>query len=597
MKIIYKLTLSLVLVYALAAQPALENQYKMAESFEKSGDMKNAARIYEEILKADPKNYMYFKGLARSMKATNQFSALLPYIEQQLTFNKYPETYIIYGEVLWRSGKVKEAGIAWDQAIEAEPNSETVYDELSNTQINMMLFEKAIATLLKSRVVFDNDLLFTEKLSQLYIATGNFRDGTKEVLGAYESNRNLQAAQGKLTALMFNDEAKKYINSELDSRSSSSRETGYKKIYAWFLSARGEYEKALQKYIEIDEKTNTGGYEVYLYAQSLRIDGIYDIALKAYEFVLGLGKKSTVFQQALFGFARTLEDKFSQDSVFNKTELNKVTDMYEDIISQFPNTQIAWDCSMRKAEIYLNYLGKTEVAAEELLRMISGTRGSNQKAEALNLLGDVYISLDNLSDAYSAFLQVAMNFGKNGIAEVREKALYRLSEIEYFRGNIDSALAGFKSLSVISTSAYSNDAINKMIIIEDNLKFKDALILFASAELKERQKKISEAVELYLGTAQKARGETLAEKSYIKAAELSFSIKNYDKARELALELLKLYQNTIYGDYAMLIIADSYYEQGRGEEALQSYTELLKKFNRSIYLEKARERIRKLRNS
>ncbi len=597
MAFVYRSILLLVLSAVLYAQPGLESQYKMAESYEKSGDMKNAARIYEELYKANPRNSLYFGGLARTMKASSQFSALLPYIEQYLVLNKQPEVYILFGEVLWRLGKTKEAGEAWDTAVESVPKSEQVYDELSNTQINMMLFDKAIATLLRGRDNLDNDIVFSDKLSQLYIATGNFRDGTKEVLAAYEVTRSLQAAQGKISALMFSDESKKYIGEILESRSSGARDIGYKKIYAWYLSAIGQFSGALEKYIEIDESMKNGGYEVYLYAQSLRNDGVYDYAIKAYEYVLGLGKSSTVFQQALFGFARTLDDKFSADTAVNITELNKVTEIYDDIISQFPNTQTAWDCMIRKSVIFGSYLGKREEAAEILLGMYSSARGLVQKAEALNLLGDIYIALDRLSDAASAFGKVTNNYGKAGAAEVKEKALYRLAEIEYYRGNTDSALAGFKALSVISASAYANDALNKIITIEDNASYKEALGLFAAAELKERQDNTTGAIDSYLEAAQKGKEAVLAEKCLIRAAELYFRQRNFDKCREVAARLIEVNANSIYGDYALLLIADSLYGLGKGEEALQQYTELLKKFPRSIYLEKAREKIRKLRGS
>lgn len=597
MALLYRLVLLFVLSSAVFAQPVLESQYKMAESYEKSGDMKNAARIYEDLYKANPKNSLYFTGLARTMKATNQFSALVPYIEEYLGVSKQPEIYILYGEVLWRLGKTKEAGTAWDTAIESAPKAEQVYDELSNTQINMMLFDKAIATLLKGRDNLDNEIAFSDKLSQLYIATGNFREGTKEVLASYESSRNLQSVQGKISALMFSDESKKYISETLESRSSTSRDIGYKKIYAWFLSALGQFAVALEKYIEIDEASRNGGYEVYMFAQSLRNDGEYDFAIKAYEYVLGLGKSSSVFQQALFGFARALDDKFSSDSTVNIAELKKVTDIYDDIVSQFPNTQIAWDCLIRKSVLYSWRLGRHQEAADILLKMYSDSKNSNQKAEALNLLGDIYITMNKLSEAADAFGQVAANYGKAGAAEVREKAMYRLAEIEYYRGNIDSALAGFKVLSVVSASTYANDALNKLITIEDNISNKEALSLFAGGELKEKQDDITGAIGLFIESSKKAEGGLLAEKCLIRAAELYFRQRNFDKTRETAIILLEAYNNTIYGDYAMILIADSYFEQGKGEEALQQYTELLKKYSRSIYLEKARERIRKLRGS
>jgi len=199
----------------LTAQQGLESQLNMAESYEKSGDLKNAARVYSEVYRLNPKNTRCFFGLARTMKALNQYSGLLPFVEEQLNYTKSADIYILYGEVLWKTGKPKEAVTAWDQAIETAPGNEAAYDELSNVQINLMLFDKAIATLLKARKELDKVRIFSDKLCQLYIATGNYKDGVTEVLDALQITNNLQAAQGKLSALMYNEEARKYIRGNI----------------------------------------------------------------------------------------------------------------------------------------------------------------------------------------------------------------------------------------------------------------------------------------------------------------------------------------------------------------------------------------------
>ena len=62
----------------LNAQNINVQKYKLAESYEKSGDFESAVRLYSELIKSEPNNDDYFDSYARSLKTMNKFAELLP---------------------------------------------------------------------------------------------------------------------------------------------------------------------------------------------------------------------------------------------------------------------------------------------------------------------------------------------------------------------------------------------------------------------------------------------------------------------------------------------------------------------------------------
>ncbi|MBK9249159.1 MAG: tetratricopeptide repeat protein [Ignavibacteria bacterium] len=87
----------------------------------------------------------------------------------------------------------------------------------------------------------------------------------------------------------------------------------------------------------------------------------------------------------------------------------------------------------------------------------------------------------------------------------------------------------------------------------------------------------------------------LAEQSLLRSAQINFTRKSHEAGREFITTLLTKYPDSIYGDRAMLDLGNSFTAEGKKDLAIQTFTDLLAKFPRSILLNEAREKIRKLR--
>jgi len=577
------------------SQNAENEKLKLAQSYEKGGSFQDAARLYLDLYELHPNNDDYFLGYIRANKALNKYSDLIPFLEKHLETNQSVANYTLLGEMQWRAGKTVEANVSWEKALELAPNIMDTYQEIGNSLIVLRQFEKAINIFLKGRKVLKSDNLYADALSQLYISIGDFKNGINEVFNQFEISKNLAMVQGRITALKQkqNLEAAKYIEQVLRKRAVSGN-IAYLQILAWYLRTIDNFEEAFAFYKQIDEELKTQGQEVYNFAVSSMQDGHYDIAIKAYNYVVDKGKSSPFSIKALFGLARSLEYKIEKDPKINSILIDDIIKRYRNIIKENPNTQYVDDCKLRIANLQLNQLNDNEAAITVLNDLLETTKNPKIASSASNLLADIYIITDRLDDADKIYKQVVTKY-KKSVPEEYYDALFGIAEIEYYKGDADSALTHFTDLSMFSKTNVANDALEKVTIIEPNKGMVKALNLFAKAELKDRQKKSDEASKLFFEASQAADGTELAEMALMKAAKIENQLNRRANERVYLQKILDSNPETIYGDYSLYHIGKSYFEENNYELALTKFNELLSKFPRSIHSDDTRDKIRIIR--
>lgn len=594
-KILLLITLFSIIPISIFAQGANEEKFRLAESYEKSGDYNNSSRIYEELYNQNPKIDRYFLGLVRSFKAQNRFSELLPYINNRLEISKSIELYSLKAEVLWRLGNTKEANTMWDATLELGQNSLDAYTYVLQSQISLRLFDKAIATIENARSYIKDNSLLADELSQLYIAIGNYSKGAIEILNFFEKTNNLPQTQGRLQALMANDSSIIFISDMLKKKYNSSSSLNYLKLYAWFLRAIDDFKTAFDVYKSIDEQQKSNGREILRFAEDSRADEQFEVALEAFSYVIDLGKKNPYRQNALYGYTRTLEAKLRSSKDISNDFLYDIIRQYKSIAEDYPNSNLGFESRYRMALIYFEYLKNQDEAVKELNLIVNNLAGGKTTAAANILLGKIYVSQNNLVNAKIIFENVINSFRKNFPQEV-EFAEFELGQIHFFEGNIDSAKIHYGNATLNLKSAISNDALLKIILLENNKDFEKELISLGKAELFEKQFKYEEAVNIYKQFINNQNESNIAEISLLRLASIEQLRSNEIQARIYYLQLIENFPESIYSDFALLSLANSFFSENNNDEALKYYTEILSNYPRSIYLNEAREKIRKIRS-
>lgn len=592
----YKYILLIVLIAFFITENAssqrLSEKMKLAQSFEKGGDLKNAERLYRELYETNPSSDDYFNGIVRCNKQLNQFQEIIPLVENHVKHHTSTTNLALLGELYWRTGKPTEANKEWEKALEINPMDDKSYEEVALTQANLRLWPKAIATYQTGRNNLKNNQIFSNQLSQLYSVTGDFKNGIIEVLNLYAATKNIQYVQGRIAALNQNKEAELYILQILEDKSSSG-EIDYLRLLTWYLTTIGKFDEAFVKTKTIDAAIRARGNEVYNFATTLQRDGKYEIAIKAYEYVIDMGKESQFTVNALYGLTRSLELSQIENNARTDEAIESIVSRYRKIIKDYPQSTLAEDSRMRIATLFYerqNY----KKALDELSLIINSKNYSRVIASANNLTARIYLETDDLNLASKYYLNVVQYY-KNLNEEEYINALYGLANIEYYKSNTDSAIALFTDITLKTNSDNANDALERISNIEQFKKYNKAFELFIKGELRNEQKKYQEAVDFYNEAADAAINTELSEKALITASELEAKMKHTVKAREFLQKILNQNPDTYNGDYILYNIAQYYNTEGNKTEAMNKFNELLAKYPRSIYLNQARDIIRRIR--
>ncbi len=572
-------------------QGYLSQKYKLANSFEQSGDFVNASRLYMELFKSDTTNQQYFDAYIRAMKAQNKNAELIPFVENYVKIHRDSKNNILLGELYWREGETKKAEEVWKQAIEIGRDDINTYKELSTTQLMLRLFQKAIETLNVGRENLDSPEIFADRLSQLYAITGDYKNGIREVLILFKSSKDLALAEGRLSALAVNPEAKKYILDILKNKFEN-EDYGFKLLYAWYLTTLDNFKEALQAYKEIDNTLTARGSEVYNFAGNAVDAGKYDIAIEAYRWVIDKGKDSPYALSSLYKLVKTTEMKYDATGNLDEKIADDIIAQYRSVIKEYPKTSTADQCSYNIALLYKR-MGKLNEALKELEYLSNLHYYSTYRVPSILLKGDIYFMLDDINGAILSYKEIVDLFKRD--TKQYYQALYSLAEIEYFNGQLDSAIAHFTDLTQITDSDVSNDALEKITLIEANKNLNKALAIYAKGEKAEKQNKLQQAIKLFSEVAELSKPENLYDLSMIKLSGLYYKLGEKDEAIKLLKELLKEKPESIKASYCLFNIAKINFEEKKYNDAMQDFIELLKKYPKSIYNEKARDYIRQIR--
>jgi tetratricopeptide (TPR) repeat protein len=587
----------LIQLYPVNAQGIADQKYKLAQSFEQNGDFHNSGRMYLELYNANKRKKEYLQGVIRTYSAANRFGDLLEILEGHLEIQERFDVLAIIGQLHWRLGSPKKADEAWVRALELGKESPGAYMLVGEAQTNIQLSDRAIKTYVRAREEFGDPMMFIDELSQLYLITGDYKNGTEEVFKLFDLDNDFGITQGRLSAMMQDSAADKYIAESLDRKlDEKPNNINLNKIKVWFLRSHGDQEEALELTKKVDELLRGKGREILRFGNDSQQDGQYDIAMKAYEIIIDMGSSNPYLASALYAYAKTLELKLADNPQLSKERVIEIIDRYEEIAKGNRNKTLEADAKIRMAALYFEYLDDDEKAIDLLTDVSKNYNRYKQSVEAVINLADIFIAREELGNARE-LLKYSNLVHNNKFPESYINNKYKLAQIEYFSGNIDTALALFKEVTKKPGSDEANDALQLVSILETNKQFTLGLQTFAKAEFAEFRKEPDEAIKLYRETETKSIGTPLAEIAIIRAAEIEQQIGKHQDCIETVKHLLELYPNSIYLDFSLILRARAYLAMGNSDAAMDAYTELITFHPNSIYLQEARKKIRELRDS
>lgn len=611
MKIAY-LTIITTLFFSstITSQVDINNKIMLAQSFEQAGDYDKAIMIFEEIYSIQPQNYQVFESLNRVYVQSKKYESSVKIIETRIKNNPQDvNLFGMLGTTYYLMGNESKAFEIWDDGLRILPENQMHYRVIANYAIQRRAFDKAIDFLKRGKAISQNPDLFSYDLANIYALTMQFKEAAEE----YCFILNLQPTQ--LSAI--ENRILTYSNKpgalsqtiEVFENWGKGDNISFDYLLARLYMEAKSFEKAYSIYLNIDERQQNKGSELYNFAQLSFNEGEYLLASKVYKDIINKYPESPYSSGSKLGYAKTLEailDKetsianpnwkpLSQSYVTDTTQTNSVINSYIELSNAHPYSDIAFESYFRIGKIYftkLNNLGEAKKYFEKILKDASMSRFAVESSEQL---GKIFIIEGDLQKAKDNFEKIITN-GRS-TDENRNYANYQIARINLFEGNVTDTKAKLGNIILNLKDNTANDAIELSLLLNTASSDSSNLLKFGNAEFLTEQRKYSQASEEYKKIASDPDAFILHHISKVREAEVELAMNNLDKSIGLLQKITEEAEKNIYADKALYLLG-KIYQYGKKDypKAIESYELLLAKFPNSLNQDDSRNAIIELRN-
>ena len=575
-------------------QDLKNRQESYAQAYLKNGNFEDAARIYTELFNEFPKETKYFRGLVSSLKPLNRFNELIPYTLKYIEYDNDPTVKIFLGELYWRIGKSDLAREEWNKSKKLD--DEYVWRFLIQTQTDLKLFSLAKESIIEYRRKSSSKDFMSDEIIKIFIALGDYENGLQEVLNNLYVSNNLQLTKGRLYALMISDEANSYILDQLKKESNNRKNNIFtQEIFAWFLRTINRNEEAFSVYVNIDNINNAKGKKIISFANDSRKDKSFDISLKAYEFVIDNSKYHKYIDQAVLGYARTLEDKMKDSGSIDNNDSEVILKRYTNFIKDYPKSRSVPEVYFRIAQIHLSSLNDLNRASENFEKSLNLSKSSIIGAKSAIELSKIWIRNKEFDKSEEKTNWIIYNQQFRRWPDILAEAQYLKTITNFYTYKFKQAKIELSRLIAKSNTTISNDALELQLIFQLAKDNEEELKLIANAEFQKFSLNENEAIDLYIDFTNSYPKSDLKDICIMSASELLFKSQNYDKLIRILDEFKFTSASSVNMDLALVWLARSYEQKKLYKESIDSYTKLIVDFPNSIYINESREKVRELR--
>lgn len=594
-----------------SGQTDLLNRFRLAQTYEQSGEFEKALVIYRELYNNQPDNYQFFDALNRAYIQLKNYSASIILVEGRIA--KYPYDISmkgLLGSTYYIMGNDEKAYEIWDNAAAGPDASESGLRIMANYAIELRAYEKAIEYLQAGKKISANPKFFAYDLGALYAIKMMYREAAREYCELLRNSpEDLPAVQSNIGSFINKPQAFEPVVKVINEFADETGDVNFKYLLADLYIQENKFNESYEIYKDIDINYTKNGSELFNFAERAFRKGAFSAASKAYNDILKNFSDSPFAPNAKIGYARTLDEslsaKYSQEQSWktfaalkepgNAVEYNNVIAAYEDLIKDYPKTEISCEAYYRIGLIKFNRFNDYSNAKEYFKLALAEQTISRFASDIYNHIGQAEIINGSLDSSKAAYEQ--MDRFSRGSAAEKNMSLYMRSKIEFWQGNFKGAASYLSGILKSLEDDIANDAIQLSMIMNISRGDSVNLLKFARAEYEAERKKYEEAKEKYKALAGNQGLLLIKDICQIRIAEMEIAADNYNEALEQLNKIAEQESKNIYSDRA-LFLSGKIYQFGLADKtkAVEVYEKLLAKFPNSLYLDNARDYINSLKN-
>jgi tetratricopeptide (TPR) repeat protein len=558
------------------------------------GKPMEAATLLEEMREVYGDDPPLITLLKRAYLQTKSYDKVEKLIRDDLA--KSPRSWQLHSELAdlqFKTQNDEEARKSLSKAIDLAPNENMNYIRVAQVYMRNGLTSDAIDTYKLARLNMNDPRALSLELAYIYEALKDYKQAVDEYfLYMKEDSTRFPLLEDRINRLIQTEENLDGIQLALEKRINDNSQDKYShKLYGDLLFRRGNLELAFEAYKTVDLLFGAEGKFILDFAQKCQTKRFFGQAISACEFVLSKSPSRELVVKTRLSIASSyegLEEYKDAISTYQETidECNKETP------AKFASE--AAQSYHQIGEIKLFHLRKPDEAFVSYQRVISNYPGWEGFPGALVRLGDCMMMKGDLDSAVLLF----ENARKDPRAEAKEEEIaFKLTEIEFYRGNFEKALEGYsQQVSGFPKGFYVNNSLERIVIINENQSLDRYLLsVFAQAMLERLQGKLDSA-SLKLETIISAKSVSLSDKAQFEKAQIYRKRKKFSSALDSFAELIEKYPQSFYCAKAEKLMGDIYrYDLDDKARAIQAYEKVLRDYPRSPFVDEVRERLKEIK--
>lgn len=553
---------------------SLYNDYKHAYYFTQYtdcllglGDYERAEKELKSFVKQNTNNWKAQIDLAYVYIKKNEKDKADKYLNKLI--NGAPEnksSILQIGNVL-RSRGLNEYAIAlYDRWAESAIVNYSFYIEKATTYQSMLIFDKAIENYLFQLEIDHNsyDLI-----------KNRFR-----IMMLYDVNNSI------------NEEIRMALLRKTQEKPDNEQ---FAELLVWFALQKKDYDMALTQEIALDRRFGDKEYDILYLAEIARDNELYDIAVKAYDYIVKKEDSGVFYLKSAVGL---IEMKYKKALKENNDDINFYDKLSKHIDTEYDKlgfNEQTIPLILTQANILSYRLDRYDDAIDLLNRSLNLPVSKYDKAKIKMELADIYLFKDEIWEATLLYSQIDKSMKEEPIGH---EARFKNARLRYFIGEFDWALASLNILKSATSKLIANDAMTLSILITDNLEYDTiGLQRIAKADYYIYQKRYDLANKMLDSVNAYNPNEMSMPYLLYRKARMAMDMKDYNLADSLYKRVYQGYASSYMADEALLddaLLLEQYLD--RKDEAMECYAKIIDDYTASVYVAQARKNYRRLQN-
>jgi tetratricopeptide (TPR) repeat protein len=584
----------------LHAQEGKSSDEQLAAEYFRNKDFDKAVVYYERLFERTGADfyYGYFLDCLLELKDFKKAEKL---VRRQVKRAPQTPSYAVdLGYVFLRAGEDSKAKKEYEGIVNRLPENQTQIYETANAFLKRNETDLALATYEKARKLFKGGFNF--EIAELYFLKGDFSSAVGEYLDLLTQNEGYaQQVQNYLQRIYGSDnssERSEALRNQLAKRIQRFPDKPvFSEMLIWQLVMEKDFNPAFIQARALDKRFKEDGMRIWNLAQTAQSNKDYDVAAKAYQYLIEKGKESPVYIPSKIELLKVLNLKITEQANYSNEDLLTLEKNYNSTLTELGVHSRTAPLLKELASLYAFYLHNNEKAIEllEECLKIPGVQ-PYFKAEVKLLLGDILLVDGEIWESSLLYSQVEKDFKHDPVGD---EAKFRNAKVSYYTADFGWAQGQLDVLKGSTSKLIANDAMRLSLLITDNTTVDTNLVpleMFAKADLLIFQNKLFEALLTLDSINTYFPGHALEDDILWTRAIVMEKKQNWTEAIKYLMQIVEAFGYDILADDALYKAASIYeYQLKDFSKASELYQRLITDYPGSTFIVEARKRFRELR--